>query len=119
MGLVMMKNDYIRTCFKKYATFKGRATRSEFWYFLLFNFIVQFLIGFVDAMTGMAYTVIGNIISNLYALAIIIPSISVAVRRMHDVNKSGWFILIPIYNFILAVTASHKEKNEYGELPRS
>jgi len=54
-----------------------------------------------------------------YQLAILIPSIAVGVRRMHDVNKSGWFILIPIYNLILAVTDGTKGDNKYGHDPKA
>jgi uncharacterized membrane protein YhaH (DUF805 family) len=66
-------------------------------------------------MTGsMAIAGIGGLIS----LALFIPGIAVAVRRMHDVGKSGWFILIPIYNLILAVTEGQRGPNEYGEDPK-
>ena len=57
-------------------------------------------------------------IANIYQLAILIPSIAVGVRRMHDVNKSGWFLLIPIYNFILAITDGTKGNNTYGPDPK-
>ena len=55
----------------------------------------------------------------LYSLAVLLPSIAVGVRRMHDVGKSGWYILIPIYNFILAVTDGEQGANEYGPDPKN
>lgn len=58
------------------------------------------------------------ILSTIYSLAVIVPSIAVGVRRMHDVGKSGWFILIPIYNLILALTDSNPGENEYGPNPK-
>lgn len=58
-------------------------------------------------------------LSNLYSLAVLVPSLAVAVRRMHDVGKSGWYILIPIYNLILAVTEGDNGPNEYGEDPKN
>ena len=58
-------------------------------------------------------------LANLYSLAVLVPSIAVGVRRMHDVGKSGWFLLIPIYNLILAVTEGEKGENEYGQEPVS
>ena len=63
-------------------------------------------------MSGQGY------ISGLYGLAIIIPAIAVAVRRMHDVGKSGWYLCIPLYNFILAVTDGDSGDNEYGSNPK-
>ncbi|MBM3920822.1 MAG: DUF805 domain-containing protein [Sphingomonadales bacterium] len=59
-----------------------------------------------------------ELIGTLYSLAVLLPSLAVAVRRMHDVGKSGWFILIPIYNLILACTDSQVGENEYGSNPK-
>lgn len=98
---------------KKYAEFKGRARRKEYWMFFLFNVIASIIFAVVDAALGS-----GETIGNLYSLAVFIPSIAVAVRRMHDVGKSGWFILIPIYNLILACTDSVPGENEYGTNPK-
>jgi uncharacterized membrane protein YhaH (DUF805 family) len=90
--------NYYLNVLKNYATFSGRARRSEYWYFILFNSIIAFAIGFVSGLLRI------NMLSIIYTLFILIPSIAVAVRRMHDVGKSGWFLLIPIYNFVLACT---------------
>lgn len=90
--------NYYLKVLQNYANFNGRARRSEYWYFVLFNIIASVVLSFV----GLAIK--NNILSNLYSLAVLIPSIAVGVRRMHDVGKSGWFILIPIYNLILACT---------------
>ncbi|MCG8327498.1 MAG: DUF805 domain-containing protein [Chitinophagales bacterium] len=105
-------NYYIEVL-KKYAVFEGRARRSEYWYFVLFNMIFSFGLGFLDGMMGLEFG-----ISSIYSLAVLVPSIAVAVRRMHDVGKSGWFILIPIYNLILAVTEGDHGPNEYGPDPK-
>jgi len=99
----------ISTCFKKYATFTGRATRSEYWFFALFTIIVQLLANAIGVAAGSE-----AIIWFVY-LVFFIPSIAVTVRRMHDVDKSGWFQLIPIYNFILAVTAGTAQANRFGD----
>jgi uncharacterized membrane protein YhaH (DUF805 family) len=85
---------------KKYVDFQGRATRKEFWLFVLFFYISAFVGGIIDGLAGTDF------IGNLILLALILPYLAVAVRRMHDVGKAGWFILIPIYNFVLACTAS-------------
>ncbi len=104
--------NYYFKVLQNYATFGGRARRSEYWYFVLFNVIVSFILAFVDVAMG------SSILSNIYTVAVIIPSIAVGVRRMHDVGKSGWFLLIPIYNFILACTNGVAGDNEYGPDPK-
>jgi uncharacterized membrane protein YhaH (DUF805 family) len=96
---------------QNYATFKGRASRSEHWYFVLFNIIFSIALSYVSGVVNLP------ILYTIYSLALLIPSIAVAVRRMHDVGKSGWFILIPIYGLILACTQGVKGENEYGTEP--
>jgi uncharacterized membrane protein YhaH (DUF805 family) len=96
---------------QNYATFKGRASRSEYWYFVLFNIIFSIALSYVGGVVNLP------ILYTIYSLALLIPSIAVAVRRMHDVGKSGWFILIPIYDLILACTQGVKGENEYGTEP--
>ncbi len=108
-----IRMNYYLKVWQNFATFSGRARRSEYWYFALFNIIVAFVLGFVSAMIEIP------IISTIYSVAILIPSIAVGVRRMHDVGKSGWFLLIPIYNLILACTEGVKGDNEYGVDPKS
>ena len=102
---------YYLKVLQNYATFKGRASRSEYWYFVLFNVIFSIVLGFVSGIVDLP------ILYTIYSLALLIPSIAVAVRRMHDVGKSGWFILIPIYDLILACTQGEKGENEYGTEP--
>ena len=105
---------------KNYAVFNGRARRKEYWMFVLFNAIALFLLGFVDGATGMYDPQTGNgTLSSIYYLAVLIPSLAVGVRRMHDVGKSGWFLLIPIYNLVLACTDSETNENKYGPSPKS
>ena len=105
--------NYYLKVLQNYATFGGRARRSEYWYFILFNTIISFGLGFVGGLMQV------NWISNIYTLAVLIPSIAVAVRRMHDVGKSGWFVLVPIYNFILVCTNGVQGDNEYGADPKA
>jgi len=105
--------NYYFKVLQNYATFSGRARRKEYWMFVLFNFIVSFVFGFGSVLIGMP------VIANLYTLAVLLPSIAVGVRRMHDVGKSGWFLLIPIYNLILAFTEGEKGENKYGADPKS
>jgi len=104
---------YKKVVLENYANFNGRARRAEYWWFFLANVIVSIILGIVDSVLGIA------IIGTIYSLAVLIPSIAVAVRRVHDVGKSGWFILIPIYNLILVCTEGDKGQNEYGPDPKN
>lgn len=97
---------------QKYATFNGRARRSEYWYFSLFTVIISIALAISDSMLNTQF------LQSIYYLAVFVPSIAVGVRRMHDVNKSGWYCLIPIYNFILACSDGSEGPNEYGRDPK-
>ena len=104
---------------RKYTVFTGRARRSEYWYFILFNFLNSFILSLTDITFGMYDEVSGyGVLSTIYGLAVLVPGIAVAIRRMHDVGKSGWFMLIPIYNIILAITPGIIGDNEYGPDPK-
>ena len=105
---------YLKVVKDNYANFKGRASREEYWMFVLFNIIFVIALSFIEVFLFGLYS---SILSNIYTLAILVPSIAVGVRRMHDTGKSGWFLLIPIYNFILAVTQGESNSNKYGEVP--
>jgi len=105
--------NYYLKVLQSYATFSGRARRSEYWYFALFNVIISFGIGFICGMLNLP-----DFIANIYTFAVFIPSIAVGVRRMHDVGKSGWFLIVPIYNLVLVCTEGTKGDNEYGADPK-
>lgn len=103
---------------KKYAVFSGRARRMEYWYFYLFNMIAGFVLAFMDGMLGLSNSDTGNgPLYSLYALAVVIPSIAVGVRRMHDTDHSGWWIIVPIVNLIFALTPGTNGANRFGEDP--
>ena len=111
--------NYYLSVLKNYAKFDGRARRAEYWYFVLFNFIAGLIAGFLDRTLNLDTNLGGNgTIYTIYALGTLLPNIAVAIRRMHDVGKSGWYCLIPIYNLILAVTEGDKGDNEYGPDPK-
>lgn len=103
---------YFLTALQKYADFDGRARRKEYWYFALFTFFFSIPFSILDIV--FESTVPGLI----FNLAILLPSLAVTVRRMHDVNKSGWFCLIPIYNLILTLTDGDKGPNRFGIDPK-
>lgn len=91
--------------------FDGRACRSEFWYFMLFNIIVSFLLLLLDMLINLA------LLQGVYLLVITGPGLAVSVRRMHDVGKSGWYLFIPVYNILLACTKGTTGENKYGPEP--
>ena len=91
---------------EKYVDFSGRATRKEFWTFVLFMYLSAFLAGIADGLIGTEF------IGNLVVLGLFLPYISCAARRMHDVGKSGWFMIVPFYNLILALSPTVPEKTE-------
>lgn len=105
--------NYYLNVWKNFANFSGRARRSEYWYFVLFNIIIAVILGQIAILIEFPWLV------TIYYLAILIPSIAVGVRRMHDVGKSGWYLLIPVYSFILAVTEGQRGVNDYGEDPKN
>ncbi len=88
---------------KKYTVFSGRAGRPEFWYFVLFNFIISVVLLLIDRAIGTASAGSG-LLEGLYSLAVLVPSIAVGIRRMHDTNRSGWWILLPIVNLVFYAT---------------
>ena len=108
-------NYFLDVLKNKYAQFNGRARRAEYWQFFLFNLILSVIINVLVKATGS--TLIASL-GGLVSLALLIPGIAVAIRRMHDVSKSGWFILIPFYNLYLACTEGTHGPNEYGPDPK-
>ncbi len=100
----------ISTCFKKYATFSGRASRSEYWFFYLFYAIIYLIGALIGAAVGTAELVY------LFTIPLWLPLAAAGIRRIHDTGRSGWFILVPIYNIILLVSASNPGTNKYGDL---
>ncbi|MDO6568841.1 DUF805 domain-containing protein [Alteromonas sp. 1_MG-2023] len=106
--------------FRKYAVFSGRARRQEYWMFFLFNMIISFVLGFVEGLLGGP-----GVIGMLYSLAVLIPSIAVSVRRLHDTGRSGWWLLLVFLPLIGAlillvfmVLDGNEGSNEYGPNPK-
>ncbi len=105
----MTFGESISTCFSKYATLDGRATRSEFWWWVLFVVLAS-------AATGL----LGNVISGLFSLAVLLPGIAVTARRLHDIDRSGWWQLvglIPLVGWIVMIVwccQEAKEPNRFG-----
>jgi len=110
-----MLEMYKKVVLENYANFEGRARRKEYWMFFLVNIIISFVIGFVSGLISPKLVLVANI----YSLAVLIPGIAVAIRRMHDIGKSGWYILIPLYNIFLLATEGDKGSNVYGSDPKN
>jgi uncharacterized membrane protein YhaH (DUF805 family) len=118
-------NWYLKVL-KQYADFSGRARRSEYWYFALFNMIFVICAMILDNVLGIALEGIGyGPIYLLYVLAMFIPGVAVVVRRLHDVGKSGWIyfiVLIPIIGaiwlIVLLFTESQQGENKWGPNPK-
>ena len=111
---------------KKYAVFTGRAQRAEYWYFFLFNLIIAIALGIIDGLLGTYSAESGyGLLSGLYMLAVLIPGIAVGVRRLHDTNRSGWWMLIgliPIIGTIVLIVFfvldSTPGENQHGPNPK-
>jgi uncharacterized membrane protein YhaH (DUF805 family) len=113
-------NWYINA-WKKYATFGGRSGRQEYWYFVLFNILAYILLSIIAGVIGK----IGGSLLSLYAVAAFLPGLAASVRRLHDTNRSGWWLLIsaiplvgPIVLLVFLVQESYAIDNQYGAIPR-
>ena len=119
--------EAVKTCFKKYATFKGRARRSEYWYFVLF-FLILYLPAYIMVLVGASsrryeeIAAVGGVIVLLEWLVFFLPSLAVFVRRMHDIGKSGWNYLINLIPFVGSIVVlvflcreGDPSTNEYGD----
>ena len=110
----------IQSVFSQYATFSGRARRSEYWFFVLFNYGISAALGFLGR-----YMFLFSILSGLYSLAVLIPSLAVTWRRLHDIGKGGgwyFFILVPLVGWIFLLVwlcrDSQPGQNAYGPNPK-
>jgi uncharacterized membrane protein YhaH (DUF805 family) len=118
--------NYYLSALKKYAVFSGRARRSEYWFFVLINVLIATALSLFDPFvfgTGEDAT---KVLSSVYGLAVLLPSLAVLVRRLHDTNRSGWWILIgvvplvgAIVLFILACFDSTPGDNRFGPNPKT
>jgi len=111
---------------KKYAEFSGRARRQEYWMFFLVNIIISIILAVIDKMAGSFSEAAGmGVLGGLYSLAILIPSIAVSMRRLHDTDRSGWWLLIGLIPLIGAIVLivflvqdSKPGQNQYGPNPK-
>jgi len=117
--------ESIKICFKKYIVFKGRSSRQEYISFSVFVFIISFLLSLIEGLLGLFPSAEDwSVLESIFVLVTILPSFSVMVRRLHDINKSGWwfFITLTIIGFIPFVywvifKRSDEGENKYGSNP--
>ena len=111
---------------KNYVGFSGRARRKEYWMFTLFNLIILIVLSIVDRFTGTLNPSAGiGLLSGIYSLAVILPSIAVAVRRLHDTSRTGWWMLLVFVPFVgglillvFMLLDSTPGENQYGPNPK-
>jgi len=124
---------FLETIKQRYAQFEGRATRSEYWYFILYYFLLSIVTSIIDTFfinpvilhTTTEEASKGGLLGMLLALGLLIPSIALAIRRLHDIGKSGWWLLIgliPVIGIIVLiyfyVQDSQMGVNLYGQNPK-
>ncbi len=109
--------EHFNDALKKYATFEGRATRTQYWMYILFYTIFSIVLNIVDYVLGTFF------LSTIFGLGLLIPSISICTRRLHDTGRSGWWqlvLLIPLLGVIVILifmVLESGEENEYGPDP--
>ena len=117
--------DWYREALRKYAEFEGRSRRKEYWFFALFNTLFSTVLVLSDSVAGTLDEATGlGLLSGLYSLAVMIPSLSVLVRRLHDTGRSGWALIIflPLIGIIVLLVFclldSDDGDNRYGPNPK-
>ena len=114
--------DWYLMALKKYADFKGRSQRKEYWMFTLFNLLAFFVLSVVGSVLGDH----AELLTGIYSLGVLLPSVAVTVRRLHDIGRSGWWALlmvVPVVGALIlvvfALQDSQPEANEYGPNPKA
>lgn len=110
---------------RKYSVFEGRARRKEYWFYLLFNLLISLVLGLIDRLSGLDKYAGGGLLGTTYALAMFVPGLAVTVRRLHDTDHSGWWLLVGlvpcvggIILLVFTIEDSDPGENEYGPNPK-
>ena len=111
--------DWYLAPWKKYAVFTGRARRKEFWLFNLGNLIIALVLILSEGLFGIAAETDESVLAALFQLAILVPSLAVAVRRMHDIDCSGWMGFVPLFNLFFACVNGTRGANRFGADPKA
>jgi len=110
--------EYYLMAWKRYATFKGRSRRSEYWYFVLFNSLATFGIASLEATIGLSGEFNESLLADLYYLASLCPTVAVGVRRMHDTDHAAWWLFVPFANLVFLCRHGQAGSNQYGQNPK-
>jgi uncharacterized membrane protein YhaH (DUF805 family) len=117
----------VKLGFQRYVDFSDRSTRAEYWWWGLFTVVASFALFIADTLTGNSSTLsgLGGLLDMLFTLATIIPSLALGARRLHDINRTGWWLLllfVPVIGWIVlivwAIERGDKGTNKYGPDPR-
>ena len=114
-------NYWKKVVLENYLNFTGRARRAEFWWYFLANLIISVVLNIIDAALGWGSGYYGGILTGIYGLAVLLPGLAVGIRRLHDTDKSGWWLLlalIPLVGIIVLIvfwaTDGQPGVNQYG-----
>lgn len=117
--------EWFMKALRQYAVFTGRARRKEYWFFVLFYILIAIGLGFIDSVLGLGSEEYG-LLSGLFGLAMLLPALGVAVRRMHDTGRSGWWVLVSLIPFVgwlifiwFATRDGEPGPNAYGPDPKT
>ncbi len=118
--------EWFTEALKKYAVFSGRSRRKEYWYFVLFTVLISIALSVIDGLIGTYDSSAGvGLLSGIFSLAILIPGIAVSIRRLHDIDRTGWWVLIslvPIIGWIVLLVFHLQDStpgtNSYGSNPK-
>lgn len=117
--------NYFAEGLKKYVQFNGRARRAEYWNFVLYSTLITIVLGIIESTAGMSSVFSQGALSMFFNLFVLLPSLAVSVRRLHDTNTSGWFMLIAIIPLIGMIALIYKfvkegdtTANQYGANPK-
>jgi uncharacterized membrane protein YhaH (DUF805 family) len=127
--------NYMFLPYKRYFDFSGRSRRKEYWLFVLFYTVVLIGLMILDSQLGLGgyaesygdfgdgsmsvgFSLAGGVLSTIWACLHLIPALAAGIRRMHDQDKSGWFILIPFYNLVLLCIEGTRGPNRFGPDPK-
>lgn len=118
MTVKELKAIFLHVVKDNYYNFDGRASRYEYWWFVVINLVISCVCSLLDQLVGLA------IFSGLLCLALLLPGLGLCVRRLHDINKSGWWVLIALIPFVGAIILiiwaakpGDAESNDFGEVP--
>ncbi len=121
----MSYSDAIKSCFSNYANFSGRARRKEYWYFVIFNMVIQVVLTMLGSFIFGSDSRLTSVFASIYSLIVFVPALAVAWRRLHDVGKSGaywFFVFLPVVGWIIVLIQLCKDsqpgENQYGVSPK-